>query len=451
MPFIPHTPDDIQVMLATIGVDSVERLFEEIDPELRCQPLNLPEPLEEWQVTRLMRQRAARDRSDLCLIGAGSYAHHIPAVVWQMASRGEFYTAYTPYQAEASQGTLQILYEFQTMMASLTGLEAANASMYDGASALAEAILMAIRLQGSGKKRRILIPATLNRRFLSTVQALVRDLDIELVTLPFNTATGITDPQSVESHKDDGYCALVIPQPNFFGGLEECDTLTDIAHQHGALVIGVVNPVALGLLTPPGAWGAKGADIACGEGQPLGAPPSSGGPGFGFMCCRTAHVRQLPGRIVGSTVDHHGQRGFVLTLQAREQHIRRSRATSNICSNQGLMTIAAAIHLSLLGPNGLKRIALACHDNATQLLAMLLAIPGVSRVFSQPFFHEVAVRLPTDVTKVLEKLQQRGIAGGYPLARDYPGMDNTLLICTTETLSPEDRERFVATLREVMA
>lgn len=451
MPFIPHTPGDVQTMLATVGVDSVERLFEEIDPELHCQPLTLPEPMEEWQVSRLMQQRAAQDRSELCFIGAGSYTHHIPAVVWQMASRGEFYTAYTPYQAEASQGTLQVLYEFQTMMAALTGMEASNASMYDGASALAEAILMAVRLQGSGKKRRILMPATLNRRYRDTVHTLVADLGIELVTLPFNTTTGITDPQSLESHKEDGYSALVIPQPNFFGGLEEVDPLTNLAHEHGALVIGVVNPIALGLLTPPGSWGSKGADIACGEGQPLGAPPSSGGPGFGFLCCRMVHVRQLPGRIVGRTVDCDNQPGFVLTLQAREQHIRRSRATSNICSNQGLMTIAATIHLSLMGPNGLKRIALECHNNATHLLAMLLEIPGVSRVFSQPFFHEVAVRLPGNVQKILEKLQHKGIAGGYPLAKDYPGMDNTLLVCTTEILSLDDRQRFVATLREVMA
>ncbi|HIJ82787.1 MAG: Glycine dehydrogenase (decarboxylating) [Magnetococcales bacterium] len=450
MPFIPHTDEDVRAMLATIGIDGLDRLFEEIDPGLMTQSMDLPEPLEEWEVTRLMQGRAAQDRGTLCFVGAGAYAHHIPAAVWQVASRGEFYTAYTPYQAEASQGTLQVLYEFQTMMAALTGMDVSNASLYDGASALAEAVLMAVRIRGE-KSHRILLPETLHPRYRETVRALVHNQGIELVSVPFVKSDGHVDPEALAVWEQDGYAALVVPQPNFFGVLEEVDALTDRVHGSGALVIGVVNPIALGLLQPPGKWGRQGADIACGEGQPLGAPLSSGGPGFGFLCCRTAHMRQIPGRIVGRTTDHTGHPGFVLTLQAREQHIRRARATSNICTNQGLMTVAASIHLSLLGPQGLRRTAMACHTHTAQLLDMVLRLPGVTRVFSRPFFHEVALRLPCPVGEVLEKMQRQGITGGYPLGQDDPTLENMLLVCATEILRQEDLERYAAALREALA
>ncbi|MBF0346369.1 MAG: aminomethyl-transferring glycine dehydrogenase subunit GcvPA [Magnetococcales bacterium] len=451
MPFIPHTDDDIREMLATIGVDGLDALFDEIDPSLRAQPVELPAPMAEWEVTRLMRERAGQDTGRLNFAGAGAYAHHIPATVWQLASRGEFYTAYTPYQAEASQGTLQILYEFQTMMASLTGMEVSNASLYDGASALAEAVLMAVRLRGQASPPRVLVPQTLNPRYLDAVRTLVFLQGIELVAVPFIPEDGHVAPEALAPWEGQGYAALVIPQPNFFGVLEEVDALTDRAHASGALVIGVVNPVAMGVLAPPGEWGRKGADIACGEGQPLGAPLSSGGPGFGFLCCRTAHVRQMPGRIVGRTTDKEGRPGFVLTLQAREQHIRRSRATSNICTSQGLMAVAAAIHLSLLGPDGLRRTALTCHAHTAELLELLLTLPGVTRIFSRPFFHEVAVRLPRPVPEVLERLQRKGIVGGHPLTRTHAGMDNALLVCATEVIQRADMEQFVSALREAMA
>lgn len=451
MPFIPHTDDDVREMLSTIGIDGLDRLFEEIEPGLLAAPLNLPEPLSEMAVTRLMRQRAAQDRGTVCLIGAGSYAHHIPAVVWQVASRGEFYTAYTPYQAEASQGTLQVLYEFQTMMASLTGMDVSNASLYDGASALAEAVLMAIRIRGD-KSRRILMPNTVNPRYFETVRSLVHHQGIELCRIPFCNQEGNVDPEALAPWENEGYAALVIPQPNFFGVLEEVDALTDRAHGVGSLVIGVVNPIALGLLVPPGEWGAKGADIACGEGQPLGVPPSSGGPGFGFLCCRTAHMRQIPGRIVGRTVDHRaGKPGYVLTLQAREQHIRRSKATSNICTNQGLMTVAAAVHLSLLGPEGLRRTAVDCHAGTGEFLQMLLQLPGVTRVFFRPFFHEVVVRLPKRVAEVLAHMEHLGIVLGYGLQNDFPDLEDTLLICVTEVVSRDDMENTIAALREALA
>lgn len=343
MPFIPHTELEVREMLDAIGARSIDDLFDEIPADLRAELKDVPPGLPEMAVMRLMAARAQQDHCDLCFIGAGAYEHHIPAAVWEITTRGEYYTAYTPYQAEASQGTLQLLYEYQTMMAGLTGLDVSNASLYDGASALAEAVLMAVRANRHSKSKRILMPATVHPHYRQVVHAIVRNQGVELVELAYSRDGGHIDPASLQQYAGEDFAALVIPQPNFFGVLEEVDALTDWAHAQGALVIGVVNPTALALLTPPGAWGTKGADIACGEGQPLGAPLSSGGPYFGFMCCRQEWVRQMPGRIVGRTVDRDGKPGFTLTLQAREQHIRRSKATSNICTNQGLVVTAATI------------------------------------------------------------------------------------------------------------
>ncbi|MGE5027551.1 MAG: aminomethyl-transferring glycine dehydrogenase subunit GcvPA, partial [Betaproteobacteria bacterium] len=347
MPFIPHTEEDIQTMLKSIGAASVEDLFDEIPAALRAGELeHVPQAMNEMATSRLMQERAERDGRYLNFIGAGAYEHHIPAAVWQIAGRGEFYSAYTPYQAEASQGTLQLLYEFQTMMASLTGMDVSNASLYDGASALGEAVLMAVRAHKTA--RRILVPATVHPVWRQVAEALVKNQGIELVAVPYCTGGGDTVAESLKHFEGQDFAALVIQQPNFFGVLEEVDELTNWAHAQGMLVIGAVNPVALGLLKAPGQWGSQGADIAVGEGQPLGAPLSSGGPYFGFLCCKQALARQMPGRIVGRTVDMDGKPGFCLTLQAREQHIRRAKATSNICTNQGLMATAAAIHLALL-------------------------------------------------------------------------------------------------------
>ncbi|HFC54313.1 MAG TPA: aminomethyl-transferring glycine dehydrogenase subunit GcvPA, partial [Gammaproteobacteria bacterium] len=394
MPFAPHTPEEIREMLDVIGVRRMEDLFSEIPDDLRVrEPGAVPPPMGEMEVARLMHERAAADGRPLCFIGAGAYEHHIPAAVWEIATRGEFYTAYTPYQAEASQGTLQLLYEFQTMMAGLTGMEISNASLYDGASALAEAVLMAVRANRGSRSRRILMPSTVHPAYRQVVRTVVRNQGIELVELPYCSACGNIVPGSLQRFAGEEFAALVVPQPNFFGVLEEVDQLTDWAHANGMLVIGLVNPVALALLAPPGDWGEQGADIACGEGQPLGVPLSSGGPYFGFLCCRESHVRQMPGRIVGRTVDSAGNPGYTLTLQAREQHIRRSRATSNICTNQGLMTTAATIHMALLGPSGMERVAACCHHTTRRLLEMLTAIDGVEALFDRPFFHEVALAL----------------------------------------------------------
>lgn len=451
MPFIPHTQADIDAMLASIGAPSTDALFDEIPAELNCGGLGgMPQALPEMAITRLAHTRAAQDGCYRCFLGAGAYEHHIPAAVWQIVTRGEFYSAYTPYQAEASQGTLQLLYEYQSMMAGLTALEVSNASLYDGASALAEAILMAVRANKTGS-RRVLLPATVHPRYIQVARATVKNQGIELVSLPWCTECGHTLVAALEGHAGQPAAALVIPQPNFFGVLEPVDSLTDWAHAHDMLAIALVNPLALALLKPPGAWGEQGADICVGEGQPLGVPLSSGGPYFGFMTARQALVRQMPGRIVGRTVDLDGQPGFALTLQAREQHIRRSKATSNICTNQGLLVTAATIHMALLGPQGLKNVALAAHANTRALLDKLCAIEGVTRVFGAPFFHEAVLRVDAPVADVLRALRARGILGGYQLGLDYPELADCVLVCATETKTPDDLNEYAQQLARILS
>jgi glycine dehydrogenase subunit 1 len=448
MPFIPHTQDDVRSMLAAIGVANIEGLFEEIPLALRGATLEqVPSQLSEMEITRLMHERAHQDGDWLNFIGAGAYEHHIPAAVWQIATRGEFYSAYTPYQAEASQGTLQLLYEYQSMMASLTALDASNASLYDGASALAEAILMAVRLHKSS--RRILLPTTVHPTYRKVVRTIVSNQDIELVELPYCNERGIILPESLRSNAGTECAAIVIPNPNFFGALESVHELTDWAHEQGALVIGVINPVAAAVLAPPGRWGKDGADIAVGEGQPLGVPLAGGGPYFGFMACKKAHVRQMPGRIVGRTVDVSGKQGFALTLQAREQHIRRAKATSNICTNQGLAVTAATIHMALLGPQGLKRVALASHANLLQLLESVARSGRTRRRFLAPVFHEAVISLDVPADVALASLRAQGILGGLDLANDYPELGASLLVCTTETKTAADLERYASALAAI--
>lgn len=438
-------------MLATIGVDCIDDLFDEIPAELRCGELcGIGPGLSEMEIGRLMEQRARNDGRPLLFLGAGAYDHHIPAAVWQLASRGEFYSAYTPYQAEASQGTLQLLYEYQSMMCALTAMEASNASLYDGASALAEAVLMAVRLNRKSNSQRVLMPRSLHPAYRSTVQSIVRNQGIELVELPFDLRSGRTDLAALEEYAGTDITALVIPQPNFFGVLEQVDELADWALANGAISIAVVNPLALAILSPPGEWGSEGVDICCGEGQPLGIPLSSGGPYFGFMTTRTRHVRQMPGRIVGRTLDLDGNPGFSLTLQAREQHIRRSKATSNICTNQGLMVTAATIHMSLLGFDGLAHTAAACHANLAQLVNELCQVSRVEPLFDGPVFHEQALRLPLPAAEVLRALAAHNLLGGYDLARDYPELDGGLLVCATEKRSAEEMAQFRQKLDRVV-
>jgi glycine dehydrogenase subunit 1 len=451
MAFIPHTEADVAEMLAAIGASGIEDLFDEIPAELRLESLGgVPEALNEMEVGRLMSERARSDGTALCFLGAGAYEHHIPAAVWAITTRGEFYSAYTPYQAEASQGTLQLIYEFQTMMARLTGMEVANASMYDGASATAEAALMAVRANRKSHSARILVPATLHPHYRRVAVATASNQGLRFEELPYCTAEGIIPSASLARYEGHDVTALLIQQPNFFGRLEEVDALTDWAHTHGMLVIAVVNPTSLALLKPPGEWGARGADIAVGEGQPLGVPLSCGGPYFGFMTTRMEHVRQMPGRIVGRTLDSAGRDGFTLTLQAREQHIRRARATSNICTNQGLLVTAATIYLSLMGPRGLERTAATCHARTRELVAALTRVPGVSVAFAGPHFHEAVLQLDRPVAPVLKALARAGILGGLELSAYYPELGQALLVCATETRTKADIERYHSALSEVM-
>lgn len=452
MPFVPHTEDEINEMLSVIGIDNIENLFDEIPPHLKIKSLEkIPAGLNEMGINRLMQARAAQDGQPLCFMGGGAYDHHIPAAVWQITTRGEYYTAYTPYQAEASQGTLQLTYEFQSMMTALNGMDVSNASLYDGASAVAEAVLMAVRANRKSKSRKILMPCSLNPVYSKVTNTIVKHQNIELVEVGFDKASSKTPLAELQKYSAEDITAVVISQPNFFGNLEDVDAITNWAHEHNIMVIAVVNPLSLALLKPPGEWGETGADIAVGDGQPLGAPMSSGGPYYGFMCCKKAYVRQMPGRIVGRTVDQQGREGFVLTLQAREQHIRRSKATSNICTNQGLVVTASTIHMSLLGPEGLKQTAISCHQNTQYLVEKLTAIEGVDVVFDVPRFHEVALRLNQSATEVLKQLAQQNILGGlelsafYPL-QDYPEFENCILVCATELRINEDIEQFANAL-----
>ncbi len=449
MPFIPHTPEDVREMLAAIGAPSTEALFDEIPAALRAAASDdIPPALSEMEIGRLMSVRAASDGRPLNFIGAGAYEHHVPAAVWAIVTRGEFYSAYTPYQAEASQGTLQLLYEYQSMMASLTGMAASNASLYDGATALAEACLMAVRAHRKSKSQRILVPATVNPTYRQVLQAIAGNQNIAFDLLPYDATGGHTTVASLEKYRGTDITALVIQQPNFFGNLEDVDALTDWAHEAGMLVIAVVNPTSLAILKPPGEWGATGADIVCGEGQPLGVPLSSGGPYFGYMTCRQEHVRQMPGRIVGRTTDLDGKPGFALTLQAREQHIRRSKATSNICTNQGLMVTAATIYLSLLGFEGLARVARRSHANTARLVQGLCAIKGIRKLYDGPFFHEAALAFDRPVAPVLEALAKRNILGGFDLS-DYAGT-HALLVCATETKTDADIDACIAAFADVL-
>ena len=447
MPFIPHTQSDIDAMLQAIGETSTAALFDEIPDDMRFKgELNLPDSLSEMALMRLMQQRARRDEVALNFVGAGAYEHHIPAAVWDLTSRGEFMTAYTPYQAEASQGTLQLIYEFQTMITRLTGMEVANASVYDGASALAEAMLMAVRANKKNKSRLILVAGNLNPRYLKACQAIVKNQGLELRSVPFSSETGCIE-WPVSDLEDAA--ALAIAYPNFFGGLDAVDELTTLAHEQGALVIGVVNPTAMALLKPPGSWGEQGADIVVGDGQPLGIPLSSGGPYLGFMCCKKQIVRQMPGRIIGRTEDSDGTPGFTLTLQAREQHIRRGKATSNICTNQGLLVTAATIYMSLLGSQGLREVAVASHKGLAMLRSELAAV-GITPRFNGPCFHEQVFELPVAADAMVDALLRESVVPGLSLAFMGERFAHSLLINVTETKTEEDIANLVALMQSVV-
>lgn len=450
MPFIPHTESETTAMLKTIGTKRIDDLFDEIPKDLRVDKAADFVGLNEIEVSALMQELAATDGTPLCFAGGGAYDHHIPAAVWEIATRGEFYSAYTPYQAEASQGTLQLLYEYQTMMTRLMQMDVSNASLYDGASALAEAVLMAVRSNRKAKNKKILIPKSTHPAYRETIKTIVSNQNIELVEIDYLSDEGTINFPDLKSKSADGAVALIVSLPNYFGLLEEVDKLTDWAHENNLLLIAQVNPLAMSLLKPPGTWGKSGADIACGEGQPLGIPLSSGGPYFGFMCCKQNLVRQVPGRIVGQTTDLDGKSGFTLTLQAREQHIRRSKATSNICTNQGLMVTAATIYMSIIGTKGLSQAAIASHTNTQKLISRLSNIKGVSIIFSGANFNEVVLRLSTNVGDILKALAVQNIVGGVDLSADYPALGNALLVCATEKRTEAQIDKFADNLERIL-
>ncbi len=453
MPYIPHSSKDVEQMLDTIGISAIDDLFDEIPQEIQAKGLDkVPTALTEMALGKLMTQKARMDEDYLCFLGAGCYEHHIPAAVWDIAMRGEFLTAYTPYQAEASQGTLQLIYEFQSNIVNLTGLDAANASLYDGASGVAEAILMAVRANRKAKSRRVLVAGTLHPRYRQVVHSIVESQNIEIVEVDYDHDNGVMDLAAFQAQENEPFAAVVIQHPNFFGNLESVDQLTNWAHTHNGLMIGVVNPLSLALMKPVSEWGDQGADIVVGEGQPLGIPMASGGPHYGYMACTQALVRQMPGRIIGKTIDLNGNVGYTLTLQAREQHIRRAKATSNICTNQGLAVTASTVHMAILGFEGLARVATVCMTNTQNLLQSLCEIDGISEGFNGPRFHEAVIRFETaDAQQVMQAMTDRGILPGFYLGEHYPELDNAILICATEMRTEEELQHYKSTLLEVLA
>lgn len=434
-------------MLGAIGVSSTDALFDDVPASARRQRLDLPGTLSEIEVTRLLRELSEAN-VDLvhhpCFLGAGSYVHFIPSAVSHIVSRSEFYTSYTPYQPEVSQGTLQTIYEFQSMIAALTGMDIANASMYDGASALAEAAIMAANVTDRGT---VLLASSVHPEYRKVIGTYVQGLEFSVVSDPTG-GKGTLDVRQLSRYLGDDVACLVVQYPNFFGCLDDLDALAEAVHAAGALLVVAVNPLALGLLTPPGELGA---DVVVGEGQPLGIPPSFGGPYLGLFATREAYIRHLPGRIVGATTDAKGQRGFVLTFQTREQHIRREKATSNICSNEALCALAATVYLSHLGKAGLRQVADLCLRNAHYLADEIASIPGFQVAFDSPFFNEFVVRCPVAPAMINLKLREVGIIGGYEPGRDYPDLADCLLLCATEMSRRSDMDRLVGVLRQASA
>ena len=441
--YSPHTPADRAEMLRAIGVTSLDGLLAQVPADLRATAMNLPPALGEAELMAHARGLAAKNRALACFAGAGASDHFIPAAVKALVRRGEFLSAYTPYQAEASQGTLQAIYEFQSSVCALYGMEAANASLYDGATALAEAITAAARITS---RKKILLPASLHPEWRDTVKTYFGK-NSELVLEEIPCPTGRLDLAEVEKRLDDTVAAVVVATPNFFGLLEDGATLAAQAHAQGALVIAAADPVSLGVLEAPGVWGA---DIAVGEGQGLGNALNYGGPYLGLFACKKAHMRHIPGRICGLTTDVEGQRGFVLTLQAREQHIRRERAASNICSNEALCALAATIHLALLGPEGLKEVAELCVDKAHRLAERACAVPGFHLRFEGAFFNEFVLECPVPADRVLNALLKADLLAGVPLGQYDQTMKNSLLVCATEQRTEAEIDQFVAALGKVV-
>ncbi len=445
--FIPHTEDEREEMLKTIGVKTLEDLFQDVPKAFRFPDLDLPPALTEMEVMALMEDMSKANLTThemACFLGAGAYNHYIPAAVDFILSRGEFYTAYTPYQPEVSQGTLQSIFEYQTMISSLTGMDVSNASHYDGATATAEAAVLAYH-HFRGKRTKFLMSPSLNPEYRETVRTYLSGYeDVTIIGADRNNPLG--EPDELVPQIDSNTALVIVQYPDFFGRIYDYTKLAEAAHAAGALVAVVANPTALGLLKPPGEFGA---DIVTGEGQPLGIPLSYGGPYLGLFTTKDELVRKMAGRLVGETVDHDGRRGYVLTLTAREQHIRREKATSNICTNQGLMALASAVYLSLVGKSGLRQVADLCYQKAHYAAQQIAAIPGYSLCHDQPFFHEFAVCCPRPVEEINEHLLEHGILGGYDLGKEFPSLANHMLIAVTEMNSKEEIDNLVAVLEEM--
>ncbi len=446
MSYLPHTDADRQAMLATIGVDAIEDLFDAVPEPYRFPALDLPEPLSEMEVLAELYglQAANANAQDYAIfLGAGAYNHFIPSAVNHILLRGEFYTAYTPYQPEVSQGTLQAIFEYQSMLCALTGMQAANASHYDGATSLAEAITVAL-LHGRGKRRKVILSPGINPQYRQVARTYLQGQDVTLVG--DDHAAEIADLTAL---LDDQTAMLAVGYPNYFGQLEDYQGLAAKVHAAGALLTFVADPIALGLFKSPGEWGA---DMVVGEGQPLGIPLSFGGPYLGFFACTTPLVRRIAGRIVGESRDSRGQRAFVMTLRPREQDIRREKASSNICTNQGLMALAAAVYLSLMGRRGLRQVAELCYHKAHYAADQIDALDGYHVDRSKPFFKEFMVRCPRPVAAInAYLLDEWGIIGGYDLGKDYPERADTMLVAVTEMNTREEIDALVEALKEVAA
>ena len=448
MTYIPISPKERDDMLETIGVKSLDDLFEAVPSKHRFPTLDLPPALTEMEAMAQLSEIANFNenvRGDLIsFLGAGMYHHYIPSVVDHMLRRGEFYTAYTPYQPEISQGTLQGIFEYQSLMAALTSMDVSNASHYDGATATAEAVSLAYA-QFRGKRRKVVVSATVHPQYRAVVHTYMQGMEMELTSNDEN-ADFDSDPNDLANLVDDNTCLLIIQYPDFFGRVYDYTQLIEAAHAKGALVCVVANPTALALFKTPGAMGA---DIVVGDGQPLGIPLWYGGPSVGFFTTRKQYVHKMAGRLVGETIDNRGQRAYVLTLTAREQHIKRERATSNICTNQSLLALGTAVYLSLLGKQGLRQVANLCYQKAHYAASQLSKVKGYRIKYREPFFHEFVLECPQPVAEINSHLLDEGILGGYDLGQDYPSLANCMLVAVTEMNSREDIDALVAELSEV--
>jgi glycine dehydrogenase subunit 1 len=443
-PFCATSEQDQEAMFQFLGISDFDELFEAIPDHLRCEELNIPEGLSEMEMMQHIRKLARKNSTNLVnFCGAGFYDHYIPAAVSALSSRGEFYTAYTPYQPEASQGTLQAAFEYQTAICRLTGMEVANASLFDGGTAMIEGVMMALR---HTKRNKVLVDEGVSPIYRKMLRCYTQNLSVDYQEVPIS-GNGVADRAAYADALDETVGAVVLQNPNFFGCLDNLSGLIEKIHEVKALAVMSAYPMALSHVETPGDMGA---DIVTGEGQSLGLPLNFGGPYLGFMATRMGLVRKMPGRIVGETADNQGRRGYVLTLQAREQHIRREKATSNICSNVQLCALRAIIYLSLVGREGFLEVGRDCMDRASYAWHKLTKIPGVEPAFNRRFFNEFAIRLPKDATEVVSALVDQGIAAGFPVGRYYKGMENVLLLAFTEKRTKEEIDILAAKLESAL-